>query len=129
MCFQSHPIVACLFSFYTIPICSFLESTGFFICLSRYLLCYAQCCHGDGSGVRHVHIKYHGHSLYYQATMLAIVIYCLRLFNIYCSYGNGSDGRRHVCSKYHGHTYRPLLRLFVVLHKYKVTRTIRLLCW
>ena len=25
-----------------------------FICLSRFLLCYAQCCHGNGSGVRHV---------------------------------------------------------------------------
>ena len=25
---------------------------------------------------------YHGHSLYYQATVLAIVIYCLRLFNV-----------------------------------------------
>ena len=35
---------------------------------------YAQCCHGDGSGVRHVHIKYHGHLLYYQATVL---VYCL----------------------------------------------------
>ena len=21
-------------------------------------MCYAQCCHGDGSGVRHVHMKY-----------------------------------------------------------------------
>ena len=60
---------------------------------------YAQCCHGDGSGVRHVHIKYHGHLLYYQATVL---VYCLRLFNIYCCHGDGSDGR-HVCSKYHGH--------------------------
>ena len=36
-------------------------------------MCYAQCCRGDGSGVRHVHMKYHGHSLYYQATVLAIV--------------------------------------------------------
>ena len=35
-------------------------------------MCYAQCCHGDGSGVRHVHMRYHGHSLYYQATVLAI---------------------------------------------------------
>ena len=25
---------------------------------------------------------YHGHSLYYQATVLAIVIYCLRLLNV-----------------------------------------------
>ena len=45
-------------------------------------MCYAQCCHGDSSGVRHVHMKYHGHLLYYQATVLAIVNYCLRLFNI-----------------------------------------------
>ena len=36
-----------------------------------FLMCYAQCCHGNGSGVR---IKYHGHSLYYQATVLVIVI-------------------------------------------------------
>ena len=35
-------------------------------------LCYAQCCHGDGSSVKHVHIEYHGHSLYYQATILVI---------------------------------------------------------
>ena len=33
--------------------------------------------HGNGSGVRHVHIKYHGHLLYYQAAVLTIVIYCL----------------------------------------------------
>ena len=45
-------------------------------------MCYAQCCHGDGSGVRHVHMKYHGHLLYYQATVLAIVNYCLRLFKV-----------------------------------------------
>ena len=31
-------------------------------------MCYAQCCHGDGSGVRHVH----------HAT---IRLQCLRLFN------------------------------------------------
>ena len=60
-------------------------------------MCYAQCCHGDGSGVRHVHMTYHGHSLYYQATVL-------RLFKIYCCHGDGSDGR-HVCAKYHGHTH------------------------
>ena len=29
-----------------------------------FLMCYAQCCHGNGSGVRHVHM------LYYQATVL-----------------------------------------------------------
>ena len=43
-----------------------------FACLASFLMCYAQCCHGDGSCVRHVHMKYHGHSLYYQATVLAI---------------------------------------------------------
>ena len=25
--------------------------------LLSFVMCYAQCCHGDGSGVRHVHIK------------------------------------------------------------------------
>ena len=64
------------------------------------------CCHGDGSDGRHVCSKYHGHTHYYQATMLEIVINCLRLFVIviYCYHGDGSDGR-HVCTKYHGHTY------------------------
>ena len=38
------------------------------------------CCHGDGSDGRHVCSKYHGHTHYYQATMLVIVINCLRLF-------------------------------------------------
>ena len=38
------------------------------------------CCHGDGSDGRHVCSKYHGHTHYYQATMLEIVINCLRLF-------------------------------------------------
>ena len=44
-------------------------------CLALFLTCYAyaQCCHGDGSGVRHVHINYHGHSLYYQAKFLRLV--------------------------------------------------------
>ena len=33
-------------------------STGFVICLSRFFfMCYAQCCHGHGSGLRHVHIS------------------------------------------------------------------------
>ena len=27
-------------------------------------------------------MKYHGHLLYYQSTVLAIVIYCPRLFNV-----------------------------------------------
>ena len=64
------------------------------------------CCHGDGSDGRHVCSKYHGHTHYYQATMLEIVITCLRLFVvvIYCYHGNGSDGR-HVCTKFHGYTY------------------------
>ena len=35
------------------------------------MLC-TQCCHGDGSGVRHVHIKYHSQSHYYLATVLVI---------------------------------------------------------
>ena len=34
------------------------------------------CCHGDGSGGRHVN---HSHTHYYQATMLVIAINCLRL--------------------------------------------------
>ena len=38
------------------------------------------CCYGDGSGGRHVCSKYHGHTHYYQATMLVKVINCLRLF-------------------------------------------------
>ena len=61
------------------------------------------CYHGDGSDGRHVCTKYHGHMHYYQATMLEIVINCLRLFVvvIYCYHGDGSDGR-HVCTN---HTY------------------------
>ena len=35
--------------------------------LPSFLMCYAQCYHGDGSGERHVHMKYHDHLLYYQA--------------------------------------------------------------
>ena len=38
------------------------------------------CYHGDGSDGRHVCTKYHDHTHYYQATMLEIVINCLRLF-------------------------------------------------
>ena len=69
-------------------------------------MCYAQCCHGDGSGVRHVHMKYNGHSLYCQATVL----------EIYCCHGDGSDGR-HVCTKYHGHTYYcPATMLVIVIN-------------
>ena len=34
-------------------------------------------CYCDG---RHVCTKYHGHTHYYQATLLEIVINCLRLF-------------------------------------------------
>ena len=64
------------------------------------------CFRGDVSDGRHVCTKYHGHTHYYQATMLVIVINCLRLFVvvIYCYHGDGSDGR-HVCTKYHGHTH------------------------
>ena len=64
------------------------------------------CCHGNGSDGRHVCSKYHGHTYYCQATMLEIVINCLRLFVvvIYSYHGDGSDGR-HVCLKYHGHTH------------------------
>ena len=73
-------------------------------------MCYAQCCHGNGSGVRHVHIKYHSQSRYYQATVLVIA-------DIYCYHGNGSDGR-HVCSKYHGHThyYQATILVIVPVH-------------
>ena len=68
-------------------------------------MCYAQCYHGDGSGVRHVHINYHGHLLYHQAA----IDYC---------HGDGSDGR-HVCLK-HTHYYQATmlincLRLFAVV--------------
>ena len=62
------------------------------------------CCHGDGSDGRHVCSKYHGHTHYYQATMLVIVPERLFVVVIYCYHGDGSDGR-HVCTKYHGHTY------------------------
>ena len=111
------------------------------------------CCHGDGSDGRHVCSKYHGHTHYYQATMLVLVINCLRLFVvvIYCYHGDGSDGR-HVCTKYHGHTHYyqatmleiviNCLRLFFVVTMAMVVmgcmcvqsitaiRTIiRLLCW
>ena len=87
VCFQSHPWLVSS----PIPIRSFLESTGFFFCF--LLTCYAQCYHGDGSGVRHVH-KYHSHSLYYQATFGNSD----RPFSIYCCHGDGGDWR-HVCSK------------------------------
>ena len=101
--------------------------------VASFLMCYAQCGHGDGSGVRHVHMKYHGHLLYYQATVLAKInsdgrhmcskyhghthyyqaTNCLRLFVVVicCCHGDGSDGR-HVFTQYHGHTH---LRLFVVV--------------
>ena len=39
------------------------------------------CCHGDGSDGKHVCSKYHGHTHYYQATMLERVINCLRLLS------------------------------------------------
>ena len=71
------------------------------------------CCHGDGSDWRHV---YHGNAHYYQATMLVIVINCLRLFVvvIYCCHGDGSDGR-HVCSKNHGHTHYHQATMLVIV--------------
>ena len=59
------------------------------------------CCHGDGSDGRHVCSKYHGHTHYYQATMLVIVLR-LSAVVIYFCHGDGSDGR-HVCSKDHGY--------------------------
>ena len=59
-----------------------------------------QCCHGNGSGVRHVHITY-GHYLYCQVTVLVIVINFSEAINIYCCHGDGRDVR-HV---YHGHTH------------------------
>ena len=76
--------------------------SGYYVgnnCLRLFVYCY----HGDGSDGRHVCTKYHGHTHYYQATI--IVINCLRLFVvvIYCYHGDGSDGR-HVCTKCHGHT-------------------------
>ena len=92
-----------------------------------FLMCYAQCCHGNGSGVRHVHIKYHGHLLYYQATVLAIVIYCLRhlllpwrptvvMGDMCVLIARGYSLSSFIvtmamvvmggmCTKYHGHTY------------------------
>ena len=39
------PSLACLFSFLLVSL--------------SFLVCYAQCCHGNGSGVRNVHLKYH----------------------------------------------------------------------
>ena len=64
-------------------------------------MCYAQCCHGNGNGVRHVQYKV--------SWPFALLLgYCvgnsLKLCNLYCCHGDGSDGR-HVCSKYHGHMH------------------------
>ena len=52
---------------------------------------FVYCYHGDGSDGRHVCTKY-------QATMLEIVINCLRLFvvAIYCYHGDGSAGRQSI---------------------------------
>ena len=61
---------------------------------------YAQCCHGDGSGVRDVHMKYHGHSLYYQATIIVTEAICCHLFY----HADGSDVV-HVCTKCNGHMH------------------------
>ena len=76
-------------------------------------MCYAQCCHGDGSGVRHVHIKYHGHLLYYQATVLAIVVYCLMLFTFIVAMATVVMG--DTCSKYHGHTHYYQATMLVIV--------------
>ena len=73
-------------------------------------------CHGDGSDGGHVCSKYHGHMHYYQATLLEIVINCLRLFVTMAMVVMGG-----MCTKYRGH-YQQLigcyvgngLRLFVV---------------
>ena len=56
-------------------------------------------------------MKCHGHSLYYHC-----VGNCLRLFQLYCCHGDGSDGR-HVCSKYHGYThYYQATTLLIVIN-------------
>ena len=67
------------------------------------------CCHGDG---RHIVQS----NTDYQATMLVIVINCLRLsvVVIYCYHSDGSDGR-HVCTKYHGHTHYLLVHMLEVV--------------
>ena len=54
-------------------------------------------------------MKYHGHSLYYQATVFE------RLFKFYCCHGDGSDGR-HLCTKYHGymHYYQATMLIIVI---------------
>ena len=65
--------------------------------------------------------------------MLAIVIYCLRLFNFYCCHGDGSDGR-HVYSMYYGHMHIVSVEMLVmggmcVQSITAIHTIIRLLCW
>ena len=45
--------------------------SGCYVGKSLWLFIY--CYHGDGSDGRHVCTQYHGHTHYYQATMLEIV--------------------------------------------------------
>ena len=85
-----------------------------------------QCCHGDGSGARHVHIKYHGLLCWH------IVLNCLRLLNIYCCHGNNSDARTQVCTAIR--TIAVGLRLFTVVivamgMSVQSITAIRALCW
>ena len=41
----------------------------------------AMCCHDDGGDGRHVCSKYHGHTHYYQATMLVLDYCCMKWTN------------------------------------------------
>ena len=62
-----------------------------FVVSLSFLMCYD----GDGSGVRHVHIRCHGHSLYYQATVFALT-FIVAMVTVVIG---------DACSKYHGHTH------------------------
>ena len=57
----------------------------------------------DGSDGRHVCSKYHGHTHYYQATMLVIVINCL-LLSFIVTMAMVMMGGICLCTKFHGHT-------------------------
>ena len=103
--------LACVFSFYPSLYAPFWNPLDFsFACLA-FFLCYAQCCHGDGSGVRHVHYE-----VPWPFAVLSgyCVGNCLRLFKIYCCHDDGSDGR-HVCTKYRGHTYYCQATMLVIV--------------
>ena len=97
----------------------YYQATMFVNYLRLFVVVVIYRCHADGSHVcskyhghtgyyvvnsdcRHVCSKYHGFTHYYQATMLVIVINCLRLFVVvfYCYHGDGSDGR-HVYTAIH----------------------------